>query len=58
MEDVSASRTATSEVLHGIDFAVDARHRTVALVGPSGAGKSTILDLLVRLLGAVFGPHA
>ncbi len=40
--------TPSTEVLHGVSFAVSAG-RTVALVGPSGAGKTTITGLVSRL---------
>lgn len=38
---------AETQVLHGVNFAVERGSRT-ALVGPSGAGKSTILGLIER----------
>jgi ABC-type multidrug transport system fused ATPase/permease subunit len=51
-DDVRFSYRDGHDVLHGIDFAVDAGSR-IAVVGPSGAGKST----LGRLLAGVHPPR-
>lgn len=55
LEDVAVlDQRDSSEVLHGIDFTIEAG-QTVALVGSSGAGKSTIASLLPRLYDATEG---
>lgn len=55
LEDVAVlDQRDSSEVLHGIDFTIEAG-QTVALVGSSGAGKSTIALLLPRLYDATEG---
>ena len=40
--------TGTLEILHNIDFALNARE-TVAIVGASGSGKSTLLSIIAGL---------
>tara|TARA_A100001015_G_scaffold193145_1_gene215260 strand:- start:23 stop:547 length:525 start_codon:yes stop_codon:yes gene_type:complete len=45
-----ASRGTENEVVHGIDFDVDAGGETVALLGESGSGKSVSCLALTRLL--------
>ncbi|MFM7150235.1 MAG: peptidase domain-containing ABC transporter, partial [Gemmataceae bacterium] len=37
-----------TEVLHGVDFAVEPGER-IAVLGPSGCGKSTLMDMLLGL---------
>jgi ABC-type dipeptide/oligopeptide/nickel transport system ATPase component len=44
------SRGESNEVLHGIDFSVDAGGQTVAILGESGSGKSVTCMSLTRLL--------
>jgi ABC-type dipeptide/oligopeptide/nickel transport system ATPase component len=44
------SRGDSNEVVHGIDFAVDAGGKTVAILGESGSGKSVTCMSLTRLL--------
>ncbi|MBG0808278.1 ABC transporter ATP-binding protein [Methylosinus sp. H3A] len=46
-ENVSFGYHPGKEVLHGIDFAVNA-NETVALVGPTGSGKTSIASLVHR----------
>ena len=47
-KEVSFSYTGTQNVLHGINFEVNAGE-TVALVGHTGSGKTSIISLLNRL---------
>lgn len=47
-----ASGGSQNEVVHGIDFAVEAGGETVALLGESGSGKSVSCLALTRLLPA------
>ncbi len=55
--DVSFSYKANIEVLHDIDFTINAGE-TVAIVGPTGAGKTSIINLVCRFYevskGAVY----
>jgi ABC-type dipeptide/oligopeptide/nickel transport system ATPase component len=44
------SRGESNEVVHGIDFSVDAGGQTVAILGESGSGKSVTCMSLTRLL--------
>ena len=44
------SRGDSNEVVHGIDFSIDAGGRTVAILGESGSGKSVTCMSLTRLL--------
>ena len=44
------SRGESNEVVHGIDFSVDAGGKTVAILGESGSGKSVTCMSLTRLL--------
>lgn len=53
-EDVSFVYRQGPEVLHGIDFCINAGE-TVALVGHSGSGKTTIASLLPRFYDVTSG---
>ena len=44
------SRGESNEVVHGIDFSIDAGGKTVAILGESGSGKSVTCMSLTRLL--------
>ncbi len=44
------SRGEANEVVHGIDFSIDAGGQTVAILGESGSGKSVTCMSLTRLL--------
>jgi len=44
------SRGESNEVVHGIDFLIDAGGKTVAILGESGSGKSVTCMSLTRLL--------
>jgi len=44
------SRGDSNEVVHGIDFSIDAGGRAVAILGESGSGKSVTCMSLTRLL--------
>lgn len=44
------TKSESAEVVHGINFAVDARGQTVAILGESGSGKSVTCMALTRLL--------
>lgn len=46
--DVTFAYTASTPVLNGISFTVDAG-QSVAILGPTGSGKSTLVNLLPRL---------
>ena len=53
-KDVSFGYEPDHQVLHGVDFSVEAGS-VVALVGESGAGKSTLLSLLARFYDSYDG---
>ena len=44
------SRGESNEVVHGIDFSIEAGGKTVAILGESGSGKSVTCMSLTRLL--------
>jgi ATP-binding cassette subfamily B protein len=52
--DVHFSYPSGSEVLHGVDFALE-RGKTYALVGPTGGGKTTTASLMARLYDPTVG---
>lgn len=52
--NVNFSYDAERQILHDVDFRLDAGH-SIAIVGPSGSGKSTLINLIPRLYDVTGG---